>query len=81
MAATLRWEIRTLNRIRKTDAKLCHTVTTRLVVYLLFQLQLSYNTQTRQNAISEQETQLLFAVNRRNTTVRPFINNGKYLPS
>lgn len=41
MVAVLGREIRTLNRIRETDAKLCHTVTTKAVVYLLFQLQLS----------------------------------------
>ena len=40
MVAPLGREIRSLNRITETDAKLCHTVTTRPVVYLLFQLQL-----------------------------------------
>jgi len=41
MVVPLGREIRSLNRITETDAKLCHTVTTKPVVYLLFQLQLS----------------------------------------
>jgi hypothetical protein len=50
-------------------------------VYLLFQLQLQHSPQTRQNAISEQRSQLLFLLNRWNSSVKPSINKGKYLRS